>query len=260
MRQHLADGLAAAEAAAVALRTAVAAEAAAAALSPTAMREELAEALDRFDEPRAQAILDRAARPWPPSTRCSSEVILPYLRELGERWARGDASVAHEHFASERPARPAARHRPRLGPRDRPGGSCSPACRASSTTSDCSRSGWPCAHAAGASSTSAPTRRSRRSRTSAAASNPASSSSTAVTSERVAAGPRTDCAGSPDRHRAGARRPRRRQRRLGVRRRAHAHRRPDRRRHARHRARTRRCVAMIAPACFYRRQAGDVTP
>ena len=29
-----------------------------------------------------------------------SEVVLPYLHELGERWLRGDASVAQEHFAS----------------------------------------------------------------------------------------------------------------------------------------------------------------
>ena len=29
-----------------------------------------------------------------------SDVVLPYLRELGERWARGDASVAQEHFAT----------------------------------------------------------------------------------------------------------------------------------------------------------------
>ena len=27
-------------------------------------------------------------------------MILPYLRELGDRWERGDASVAQEHFAS----------------------------------------------------------------------------------------------------------------------------------------------------------------
>ena len=27
-------------------------------------------------------------------------VLVPYLRELGERWARGDATVAQEHFAS----------------------------------------------------------------------------------------------------------------------------------------------------------------
>ena len=28
------------------------------------------------------------------------DVVLPYLRELGERWERGDATVAQEHFAS----------------------------------------------------------------------------------------------------------------------------------------------------------------
>jgi methanogenic corrinoid protein MtbC1 len=29
-----------------------------------------------------------------------TEVVLPYLHELGERWERGEASVAQEHFAS----------------------------------------------------------------------------------------------------------------------------------------------------------------
>ena len=27
-------------------------------------------------------------------------MILPYLRDLGERWERGEASVVQEHFAS----------------------------------------------------------------------------------------------------------------------------------------------------------------
>jgi DNA-binding transcriptional MerR regulator len=99
MQKHLADGLAAAEAAAVALGTVVAEEAAPPALSPTTVRAELAEALDRFDEPRAQALLDRLLAVATIDTLLS-EVVLPYLRELGERWARGDASVAQEHFAS----------------------------------------------------------------------------------------------------------------------------------------------------------------
>ena len=99
MRRHLADGLAAAEAAAAALGTVVADEAAPPALSPAAVREELAEALDRFDEPRAQALLDRLVA-VATVDMLLSEVVLPYLRELGERWARGDASVAQEHFAS----------------------------------------------------------------------------------------------------------------------------------------------------------------
>ena len=28
------------------------------------------------------------------------DVIVPYLHDLGERWERGEASVAQEHFAS----------------------------------------------------------------------------------------------------------------------------------------------------------------
>ena len=28
------------------------------------------------------------------------DVVLPYLRDLGERWERGEATVAQEHFAS----------------------------------------------------------------------------------------------------------------------------------------------------------------
>jgi DNA-binding transcriptional MerR regulator len=99
MRQHLADGLAAAEAAALALRAGVGDEAPPMALRPEAVRDELADALDRYDEPQAQAILDRLLAVATVDTLLS-EVVLPYLRELGERWERGDASVAQEHFAS----------------------------------------------------------------------------------------------------------------------------------------------------------------
>jgi MerR family transcriptional regulator, light-induced transcriptional regulator len=99
MRQHLADGLAAAEAAALALRAGVGDEGAPMALRPDAVRADLADALDRYDEPRAQAILDRLLAVVTVDTLLS-EVVLPYLGELGERWLRGDASVAQEHFAS----------------------------------------------------------------------------------------------------------------------------------------------------------------
>ena len=99
MREHLADGLAASEAAALASRTGLDDEAALMALRPEAMRDDLADALDRYDEPRAQAILDRLLAVATVDTLLS-EVVLPYLRELGERWLRGDASVAQEHFAS----------------------------------------------------------------------------------------------------------------------------------------------------------------
>jgi DNA-binding transcriptional MerR regulator len=59
----------------------------------------LRDALDAFDEPAAQAILDRllSRLSLPAVLR---DVLLPYLAELGERWERGDVSVAQEHFAS----------------------------------------------------------------------------------------------------------------------------------------------------------------
>lgn len=99
MQQHLADGMAAAEAAALAVRDRVDEEAARTALHPAAMRDELATALDAFDEPRAQAILDRLLALATVETLLA-EVVVPYLQELGERWKRGEASVAQEHFAS----------------------------------------------------------------------------------------------------------------------------------------------------------------
>ena len=68
------------------MRAGVGEEAAPAALHPAAVRDELAEALDRFDEPRAQAILDRLLAVATVDTLLS-DVVLPYLHELGERWA-----------------------------------------------------------------------------------------------------------------------------------------------------------------------------
>jgi DNA-binding transcriptional MerR regulator len=60
---------------------------------------QLREALDDFDSQQAHAALDQLF------AAVSIEVVLenvliPYLRDLGERWERGDASVAQEHFAS----------------------------------------------------------------------------------------------------------------------------------------------------------------
>jgi DNA-binding transcriptional MerR regulator/methylmalonyl-CoA mutase cobalamin-binding subunit len=59
----------------------------------------LRHALDRFDDAGAQSAFDRltAALSFETAAR---EVILPYLRDLGDRWERGEASVAQEHFAS----------------------------------------------------------------------------------------------------------------------------------------------------------------
>ena len=92
--------------------------------SPRPRRRPWRRAPARGDEPRSRRCspadgaarsrrrarrLRRAARAGGPrpaarqprrSTPCSADVVLPYLHELGERWQRGEASIAQEHFAS----------------------------------------------------------------------------------------------------------------------------------------------------------------
>jgi DNA-binding transcriptional MerR regulator len=97
MRQHLASGLAAAEAAALVARPTQGGQTSQSVAD--AARAELARALDRFDEPQAQAAIDEVLGAATVDTLLTA-VVLPYLRELGDRWDRGEASVAHEHFAS----------------------------------------------------------------------------------------------------------------------------------------------------------------
>ena len=96
MKQLLAGGLSAAEAA-----RAVLDEPPAPAADADVPQEAAAlrSALDDFDEPAAQAALDRLLVHLSPTT-VLRDVVLPYLRELGERWAQGTATVAQEHFAS----------------------------------------------------------------------------------------------------------------------------------------------------------------
>jgi MerR family transcriptional regulator, light-induced transcriptional regulator len=59
----------------------------------------LAAALDAMDAEEAHLLLDRMFATFTLET-VLSEVILPYLHELGERWSRDEASVTQEHFAS----------------------------------------------------------------------------------------------------------------------------------------------------------------
>ncbi len=94
MRSHLADGLSAAEAARLASE-----EARPASASIASLLDELRAELDAYDEPAAQAVLDRMLAAFTVET-VLRDALLPYLRELGERWERGEASVAQEHFAS----------------------------------------------------------------------------------------------------------------------------------------------------------------
>jgi DNA-binding transcriptional MerR regulator len=101
MQEHLEHGVSAAEAA----RLALAGEGPAPeadpdpVASPTRARARLAAALDNFDEVEAQAVVDDLLASFTLDT-VLAEVVLPYLHELGERWAGGQISVAQEHYAS----------------------------------------------------------------------------------------------------------------------------------------------------------------
>jgi MerR family transcriptional regulator, light-induced transcriptional regulator len=100
MRSHLERGVSAAEAARLAREedTAPAAPPATPRLERTA--RELRAALDMFDDAQAQGALDRLLAAFSLET-VLRDVVLVYLRELGDRWERGEASVAQEHFASQ---------------------------------------------------------------------------------------------------------------------------------------------------------------
>jgi len=63
------------------------------------LERELGEGVEELDEPKTQAALDRVLDTFA-LPEALAEVILPFLHRLGERWAEGEISVAHEHFAS----------------------------------------------------------------------------------------------------------------------------------------------------------------
>ena len=95
MQRGVADGLAAAEAARAALTAAVPAGGS----DVGRAAAELRDALERFDDAAAQAALDSLFATFTFET-VGRDVILPLLREIGDRWRRGELSVAQEHFAS----------------------------------------------------------------------------------------------------------------------------------------------------------------
>jgi DNA-binding transcriptional MerR regulator/methylmalonyl-CoA mutase cobalamin-binding subunit len=96
MRANLERRLSAAEAARLAL-----VESGSAASDPLLSigRRDLPRALESFDENEAQAILDRLFGTLSLDA-VLSEVVVPYLHELGDRWEGGDVSIVQEHFAS----------------------------------------------------------------------------------------------------------------------------------------------------------------
>lgn len=96
MKEHLARGLAAAEAAHL---TTQAPESAPGNPGIAELSHQLERALEAFDESSANHVLDTALA----SLSLDSvirELLLPFLHELGERWAREEITVAQEHFAS----------------------------------------------------------------------------------------------------------------------------------------------------------------
>jgi MerR family transcriptional regulator, light-induced transcriptional regulator len=107
MQAHLGRGLSAAEAARAILgedsEAGAGSEAGAASEGGAGTARELSgilrRALDAFDEPAAQAVLDRLVSDLSLAT-VLRDAVMPYLTELGERWEQGTASIAQEHFAS----------------------------------------------------------------------------------------------------------------------------------------------------------------
>jgi DNA-binding transcriptional MerR regulator len=98
VKRLIADGLSAAEAARAALSGEAIPDAEVGSITD-ALAAELRGALDRFDEVGANETIDRLLAAVSVET-VLRDVLLPYLRILGDRWARGEASVAQEHFAS----------------------------------------------------------------------------------------------------------------------------------------------------------------
>jgi DNA-binding transcriptional MerR regulator len=99
MQDHMVGGLSAAEAARLA--AAGGAEPADSSRAWSAERDgaRMREALERLDAAEANAALDRLLSSFPLDT-VFADVVLPYLREQGERWERGALTVAEEHLAT----------------------------------------------------------------------------------------------------------------------------------------------------------------
>lgn len=95
----IAEGLSAAEAARRALADDDAPAADIARPLVADLAAQLRAALDAFATERAHAVFDQLLASVSVETLVR-EVVLPYLGELGDRWERGEASIAQEHFAS----------------------------------------------------------------------------------------------------------------------------------------------------------------
>ena len=106
MLGHLEQGLSAAEAARLAradpparLDPTAGTDDRSGAPTAAALGEQLRHALDGFDDVGAHSVLDRLLGSYPLES-VLRDAVLPYLHDLGERWAHAQASIAQEHFAS----------------------------------------------------------------------------------------------------------------------------------------------------------------
>ena len=99
----LAAGISTAEAARVARESRQPAEPVAPELPGPVLAEattRLVAAIEAYDDAAATALLDEAIAGLSIDA-VLLDLVLPVLRELGERWSRGEVSIAQEHFGSE---------------------------------------------------------------------------------------------------------------------------------------------------------------
>ncbi len=96
MQAHMARGIAAAEAASLALSESAAEIVPPA--RPAAVVDALLEAAETFDATRFDVLLDAAFAFG--QLMAIRDVVLPALAEVGVRWETAEISVGHEHFAS----------------------------------------------------------------------------------------------------------------------------------------------------------------
>ena len=103
MQRHIRDGLAPSEAAEMVTASRLTIRPGQASSIPPAdvrlAHDDMHASLDRFDETSAQRSLERLFSTYSPLT-VVRDVMMPYLHEVGERWAEGHVSVAQEHFAT----------------------------------------------------------------------------------------------------------------------------------------------------------------
>lgn len=100
MQRHLDSGIAAAQAARLALaEEGLSAERERDVPALEELTAQLRDSLDLLDESVAHRALDGLLASFTLET-VLARTVLPYLSELGERWATGEISVGQEHFAS----------------------------------------------------------------------------------------------------------------------------------------------------------------